>query len=171
MLLRKKELRLLNRILRWTEHGISWEPDPRHVELILPSLDLSGDDAKLVVTPGSRESTRRTLNADSKEEYLCEECNLVHAYGVEPVVDQDGLRNSTTSAVSSRRTQCSTTSRASCRRTPGDGHQFCGAFDTCSSCDGSFAGSGGVQLIRGQGGCSDDKRSWTRLSPTVLRKR
>ena len=45
-----KEVRVLNRIVRWTPEGIEYEADPRHVEQIVRDLDLMG--AKSVTTPG-----------------------------------------------------------------------------------------------------------------------
>ena len=47
-----KEISILNRIVRWTSEGFEIEADPRHVELILRSLDM--DDAKGTTTPGSK---------------------------------------------------------------------------------------------------------------------
>ena len=44
------ELRILNRIVRVNEHGLEYEADPRHVELIAESLELGG--CKPVGTPG-----------------------------------------------------------------------------------------------------------------------
>jgi hypothetical protein len=37
-----QEIRILNRILRWTETGIDYEADPRHAELLARDLDSSG---------------------------------------------------------------------------------------------------------------------------------
>ena len=43
-----KELCILNRVLRWTEHGILYEADPRHAELLVQSL---AADKRQVSTP------------------------------------------------------------------------------------------------------------------------
>ena len=43
-------MRVLNRILRITQRGLLYEPDPRHAELLLRALDL--EDAKPQLTPG-----------------------------------------------------------------------------------------------------------------------
>ena len=50
-----KEISLLNRIVRWIEAGIEYEPDPRHAEILIEQLGLSG--AKPVSTPGIKESS------------------------------------------------------------------------------------------------------------------
>ena len=49
-----KEGRVLNRIVRWTEEGLEYEGDPRHVEKLLLELGLKG--AKPVSTPGVKAS-------------------------------------------------------------------------------------------------------------------
>ena len=51
-----KEVRVLNRILRWTSEGIEYEADPRHAEIILQQLNIEA--CKPVVTPGTREEGR-----------------------------------------------------------------------------------------------------------------
>jgi len=45
-----KELIILNRIIRWDDDGIRYEPDPRHAEMIITQLNLRG--ARPVGTPG-----------------------------------------------------------------------------------------------------------------------
>ena len=37
-----QEIRLLNRILTWSDKGIVWEADPRHAELLIEQLGLQG---------------------------------------------------------------------------------------------------------------------------------
>ena len=49
----QKEVRVLNRILRWTPNGVEYEADPRHAEIILQQLNIS--ECKPVATPGTRE--------------------------------------------------------------------------------------------------------------------
>ena len=34
------EARVLNRVIRWEETGITWEPDPRHVEIMIEQMGL-----------------------------------------------------------------------------------------------------------------------------------
>ena len=48
-----KALTPLNRVVELKEDGVTWEPDPRHCELITRSLGLEG--SKRAVTPGLRE--------------------------------------------------------------------------------------------------------------------
>ena len=38
----KREIRVLNRVLRWTQGGIEYEPDQRHAELVVRELELEG---------------------------------------------------------------------------------------------------------------------------------
>ena len=69
------ELRILNRIVRVTSSGLEYEADPRHVELISESLELT--DCKPVVSPGvknhepeleskkSEDSTNFSMKADN----------------------------------------------------------------------------------------------------------
>ena len=56
-----KEIVILNRLLRRTNDGLEYEPDPRHVELMTSQLGLQ--DAKAVTTPGVKAS-----NKDSNED-------------------------------------------------------------------------------------------------------
>ena len=52
-----KEVNILNRIVTWDQvNGITYEPDPRHVEIILDQLNLQ--DAKPATTLGTREEGR-----------------------------------------------------------------------------------------------------------------
>ena len=44
-----RELKLLNRILTWTDAGIQWEADPRHVEMLVKQLGLA--EAKVLNIP------------------------------------------------------------------------------------------------------------------------
>ena len=46
-----KEVRVLNRTVRWTSEGVEYEADPRPVEQIVRDLDLTG--SKAVTTPAS----------------------------------------------------------------------------------------------------------------------
>lgn len=165
----QKEARLLNRIIRWTVQGITWEPDPRHVEIVLQGLQLDDGKSSHVVTPGDREAARRVRDTPKGGEYLCGECNLVHAYDSEPVSPMEGLQPSTTSGAFSSKasSRCSTTSTASCRRTTGKS-LFCSPFGTCSA-----GGRCGVESIHGEGArCSNtwNDESWSQVSPNVWRK-
>eukprot|EP00973_Karenia_brevis_P095138 12425852-Karenia_brevis.AAC.1 len=46
----EKQLKILNRIITYREHGIDYEPDPRHAEIIVEQLGLK--NAKELSTPG-----------------------------------------------------------------------------------------------------------------------
>ena len=39
----EKEIRILNRVIQWTEEGIWYEPEPRHVEFMLKDLGLTNE--------------------------------------------------------------------------------------------------------------------------------
>ena len=49
----KKAVRILNRVLQWTDFGLDWEADQRHSELITRHCNL-GDKPKAVSTPGGK---------------------------------------------------------------------------------------------------------------------
>ena len=55
-----KTCTLLNRVIEWTTQGLTWEPDPRHAELVVEHLGLKG--GKGAVTPGVKEHSRRRGN-------------------------------------------------------------------------------------------------------------
>eukprot|EP00969_Alexandrium_andersonii_P326158 14411700-Alexandrium_andersonii.AAC.1 len=46
-----KDMRVLNRIVTWTDEGIWYEADQRHAELTIKGLGMKAD-SKGVVTPG-----------------------------------------------------------------------------------------------------------------------
>ena len=46
-----REMRILNRIVRLDDHGLAYEPDPRHSEILTRSIDL-GENTR--VTPGDK---------------------------------------------------------------------------------------------------------------------
>ena len=51
------QIKVLNRIVTWEAEGITWEPDPRHAELVIEQLGLTG--GKPLKLPGAKEPTRR----------------------------------------------------------------------------------------------------------------
>lgn len=59
-----KELTILNRSIRWTSSGVTWEPDPRHAETII--RDMGIEDGKGVCSPGVRESEKRRGKAEAE---------------------------------------------------------------------------------------------------------
>ena len=51
----EKEVKLLNRTMRWEQDGISWEPDRRHIELLLEQLDMDPRTTSIVITTAVKE--------------------------------------------------------------------------------------------------------------------
>ena len=49
----QKAVRILNRVLQWTDFGLEWEADQRHSDLITRHCNL-GDDSEPVGTPGGK---------------------------------------------------------------------------------------------------------------------
>ena len=55
----------MNRIVSWDEkHGLSYEADPRHMEILLKQLKMI--DAKPVTTPGTKEEGGTSEDHDEK---------------------------------------------------------------------------------------------------------
>ena len=52
-----QQLRILNRVISWSDEGIQYEADQRHAEIIIQELGLS--DARPLATPGTREDAGR----------------------------------------------------------------------------------------------------------------
>ena len=57
-----KEIRLLNRIIKITSEGLTYEADPRHVELLARSLGLVG--TRYISTPGIKYNDAGTNKAE-----------------------------------------------------------------------------------------------------------
>ena len=66
-----RELRILNRVLRWESEGITWEADQRHAEIIIQQLGLEG--SKPLSSPGCKEDTRRDKLAEKRRMRKIEE--------------------------------------------------------------------------------------------------
>ena len=47
-----KSVRILNRIVTYSDNEIRYEADQRHAEIIVFELGLKGDNVKTVTTPG-----------------------------------------------------------------------------------------------------------------------
>ena len=62
-----KEVKILNRIARWTDEGVQYEADPRQAERLVSDLGL--DDAMRVGTPG----VKQTFEMASRDRPLAEE--------------------------------------------------------------------------------------------------
>ena len=57
-----REIKILNRMIRIDEEGLSYEADPRHHEIILDDLKLA--NAKGVVTPGTKDEAKGRLEEE-----------------------------------------------------------------------------------------------------------
>ena len=57
-----KEVRVLNRVVRWTPEGVEYEAGPRHVEQIVRDLDLMG--SKSVTTPGLKPTFEQACHSN-----------------------------------------------------------------------------------------------------------
>ena len=54
------EARVFHRVIRWEKTGITWEPDPRHVEFIIEQKGFKG--AKQLKSQAPRRRRRATGN-------------------------------------------------------------------------------------------------------------
>ena len=54
-----REISVLNRILRYTDHGFEYEADPRQAEKLLEGLQLTGDGTNTAATPGVKPLVER----------------------------------------------------------------------------------------------------------------
>ena len=80
-----RECTILNRVLRWTSKGITWEPDARHAEQLIK--DLGMEDMKGVCTPGVKESKDKKKDAtDEKTEVDDLETPATETTACKPVV-------------------------------------------------------------------------------------
>ena len=73
-----QEIRCLNRIIRWikppfkptNQSYIEWEPDPRHIEILLAQLGLDKERTKGLTVTGVKEpknADTTPVNADERE--------------------------------------------------------------------------------------------------------
>ena len=69
----KREVRILNRVLTWTQDGITYEADQRHAELIVDGMGVS----KPVTTPGSREDAQSAGPPNVDQENWAKHSTLV----------------------------------------------------------------------------------------------
>lgn len=67
----KREVRILNRVIRWGSPGVEFEADPRHSEILVEQLGLS--EAKGVSTPGVREEKKKGEKSGKDENEKGEE--------------------------------------------------------------------------------------------------
>ena len=64
----EKEVRILNRIIRWTKNCIEYEPDQRHAEKVVRDLGL--EKAREVTTPCIHEITENKKKDDKEKDFL-----------------------------------------------------------------------------------------------------
>ena len=67
-----KCMRILNRIIRWTEAGLRIEADPRHVEILIKEMGLN--EANSVKTPGVKDNENNEQPLDRAEASLYRSC-------------------------------------------------------------------------------------------------
>ena len=77
-----KEMRVLNRLLKITEHGLIYEPDPRHIELRASSLGIELDLSKPNVTPGKKLQCPDELPADDSIDNIIASIKLANKTAV-----------------------------------------------------------------------------------------
>ena len=70
-----KAVRILNRVLQWTDHGLEWEADRRRSELIVRHRNLD-ERSKAVVAPGEK---REFEDRESSPDLTCEEAHRFRA--------------------------------------------------------------------------------------------
>ena len=57
----ENEKRVLNRTLRWTDSGITYEPDHRHAEIIIKEFNLIESSKNATVPPKSVQSRSNSI--------------------------------------------------------------------------------------------------------------
>ena len=82
-----KELRELNRVIKWESTGITWEADPRHAEMIVEQFEMTR--AKPVTTPGLKDEVKSGTAAERRVNFADVddlECNVC---AEEPLKDDE----------------------------------------------------------------------------------
>lgn len=72
-----QEIRVLNRIIRWTPSGVEYEPDQRHAEVLIQAMGMLG--AKPVATPGVTESQTEVSTREKSRPLTGEEASSYRA--------------------------------------------------------------------------------------------
>ena len=62
----KREIKILNKIVRETEDGIELEADPRHVEITIRELGIA--NCKPAATPGSKETGKTEVDGEKTKQ-------------------------------------------------------------------------------------------------------
>ena len=60
----QREARVLNRVICWEETGITWEPDPRHAEIMIELMGLKGARPLKITGFKEEKKTDRELHED-----------------------------------------------------------------------------------------------------------
>ena len=55
----QREASVLNRVIRWEDTGITWEPDPRHAEISIEQMGLKGGRSLKIPAAGFPARRRR----------------------------------------------------------------------------------------------------------------
>ena len=70
--------RVLNRVITWEDEGITWEPDPRHVEIVVQQMGLT--NAKPLLVPGVKPAAEKKVKeeVDTVEDDWHLRCGTCH---------------------------------------------------------------------------------------------
>jgi hypothetical protein len=74
-----KEIRILNRVLRWTQGGLEYEADPRHAEIIVKALGVEKGTG--VSTPGVKKKFGDPLDENKPDGGKAKEYRQIMARG------------------------------------------------------------------------------------------
>ena len=76
----QREARVLNRLIRWAEAGIIWEPGPRHADILIEQMGLKG--GRSMKMPGAKEEKKsdRALREDIDQ--IIDENIYPHEYNI-----------------------------------------------------------------------------------------
>ena len=77
------EIKLLNRTIRWGSKGISWEPDARHVQLLMEQLELNPDTTSTLSVPAVKE--KKSFPQDMATSAV----DVVDVFGGEPMKEDE----------------------------------------------------------------------------------
>ena len=75
-----QEMRHLNRILRWKEEGISYETDPRHVDLVVKALGVTKPVTSPLIREPSSEMDEEDVKLSEEEATLFRSCTMRIGY-------------------------------------------------------------------------------------------
>ena len=60
----QSEARVLNRVIRWEDTGNTWEPDPRHAEIMIEQMGLKGGRPLKIAGVKEEKKIDREVRAD-----------------------------------------------------------------------------------------------------------